>query len=499
MLFRSICLAAVTALAVEAISKDASCDDDVLTPSAPVASVPPLSKTRLPGSQLSGYPPSGPYLSGSSPSRTLPSASNHSLPARVSAPRYVMYFDQYHTAGIPDKSITAGVTHVITAFANSSLFASEPAGEYKPFKPINEIRALFDNGTKVCMAIGGWADTDGFSRGASTNANRNKFARNVVDSAVKLGYDCVDVDWEYPAGNGADYKQIPNANKSQEIDTFPLLLSAIKTQLKHHKMELSVTAPGLKRDMIAFTQKQTPKINAVVDHFTVMTYDLMNRRDNVTAHHTDVKGSLEAIDTYIALGVEPVKINLGFALYAKWFTTAAGHTCSEGLGCPTELLEAADGTDTGKSGAVTFEAANFMAAPTNLTTSPDASCGSGTFYKCPTGNCCSQYGFCGTTEAHCSSGCQSDYGICNGTSTAASFKTAMANGKTDEVSGGQWYWDPAGPFFWTWDTPALVSRKFNDIVKARGIGGVAAWSLGEDSHDFSLIRAIQAGVRAWPR
>ncbi|TQN65046.1 Chitinase 1, partial [Colletotrichum shisoi] len=377
-----------------------------------------------------------------------------------------MYFDQYHTAGIPDKSITAGVTRVITAFANSSLFVSEPAGEYKPFKTVNEIRALFDNGTKVCMAIGGWADTDGFSRGASTNANRNRFAHNVVDSAVKLGYDCVDIDWEYPAGNGADYKQIPNANKTQEIDTFPLLLSAIKTQLKHHKMELSVTAPGLKRNMIAFTQKQTPKINAVVDHFT---------------------GSLEAIDTYIALGVEPVKINLGFALYAKWFTTAAGYTCSEGLGCPTELLEAADGTDTGKSGAVTFEAANFLAAPTNLTTSPDASCGAGTFYKCPTGNCCSQYGFCGTTEAHCSSGCQSDYGICNGTSTAASFKTAMASGKTEEVSGGQWYWDPAGPFFWAWDTPALVSRKFNDIVKARGIGGVAAWSLGEDSYDFSLI------------
>ncbi|GKT82633.1 glycosyl hydrolase family 18 protein [Colletotrichum tofieldiae] len=125
------------------------------------------------------------------------------------------------TTGVPDKSITAGITHVITAFANSSLFASEPAGEYKPFKPLNEIRALFNNGTKVCMAIGGWGDTDGLSHGASTNAARNKFAKNVVDAAVKLGYDCVDIDWEYPAGNGADYKQIPNANKTQEINTFP--------------------------------------------------------------------------------------------------------------------------------------------------------------------------------------------------------------------------------------------------------------------------------------
>ncbi|KAK1541392.1 glycosyl hydrolase family 18 [Colletotrichum paranaense] len=413
------------------------------------------------------------------------------------APRYVMYFDQYHTAGIPDKSITSGVTHVITAFANSSLFASDPAGEYKPFKPLSEVRALFNNGTKVCMAIGGWGDTDGFGLGAATNESRHKYAINVAETAVKLGYDCVDVDWEYPGGNGADYIQKPNSQKTSEINTFPLLLSAIKTQLKHHKMELSVTAPGLKRDMIAFTKHQTPKINAAVDHFTVMTYDLMNRRDNVTKHHTDIKGSLEAIDTYIALGVEPAKINLGFALYAKWFTTAKGYNCTQGLGCPTELMEAADGTDTGMSGAVTFETANFQAAPTNLTTSPDASCGAGTFYKCPTGNCCSQYGFCGATAAHCGNGCQSDYGICNGTSTLSSFKTAMANGKTDEVSGGQWYWDPAGPFFWTWDTPALVTRKFNEIAKARGLGGVAVWSLGEDSYDFSLLKAIQAGVKAW--
>ncbi|KAF6836914.1 Chitinase 1-like protein 1 [Colletotrichum musicola] len=432
--------------------------------------------------------------------------------AKPTTPRYVMYFDQYHTTGLPDKSITSGITHVITAFANSSLFTSDPAGEYTPFKPLNEIRPLFENGTKVCMAIGGWGDTDGFSSGASTNENRNKFAKNVAAAAVKLGYDCVDVDWEYPGGNGADYKQKPNANKTFEINTFPLLLSAIKTQLKHHKMELSVTAPGLKRDMVAFTKHQVPKINAAVDHFTVgpsqaplhevpltsqvMAYDLMNRRDNATRHHTDVKGSLEAVDAYIALGVEPAKINLGFALYAKWFTTAAGQNCTSPVGCPTVLLEAADGSDTGNSGAVEFETANFQAAPTNLTTSPDASCGAGTFYKCPVGNCCSQYGFCGDTAAHCGNGCQSDYGICNGTSTLSSFKTAIANGHTDEERGGQWYWDPAGPFFWTWDTPALVARKFDEIVKARGIGGVAAWSLGEDSYDFGLLKAIQAGVRA---
>ncbi|ORX60785.1 glycoside hydrolase/deacetylase [Piromyces finnis] len=31
---------------------------------------------------------------------------------------------------------------------------------------------------------------------------------------------------------------------------------------------------------------------------------------------------------------------------------------------------------------------------------------------CPSGQCCSKYGYCGTTSDHCSTGCQANYGIC---------------------------------------------------------------------------------------
>jgi GH18 family chitinase len=70
----------------------------------------------------------------------------------------------------------------------------------------------------------------------------------------------------------------------------------------------------------------------------------------------------------------------------------------------------------------------------------------------------------------------------------------LANSKTDEIQGGQWYWDSEGPFFWSFETADLIKQKFRDIVAARGLGGVAAWSLAEDSHDFALIKAIQSGV-----
>lgn len=43
--------------------------------------------------------------------------------------------------------------------------------------------------------------------------------------------------------------------------------------------------------------------------------------------------------------------------------------------------------------------------------SPDGSCGANTTYTCGN-NCCSQYGYCGTSNAYCGTGCQKGYGRC---------------------------------------------------------------------------------------
>ena len=36
-----------------------------------------------------------------------------------------------------------------------------------------------------------------------------------------------------------------------------------------------------------------------------------------------------------------------------------------------------------------------------------------TYGKCDSGECCSQYNWCGVTEEHCGSGCKPQYGVCN--------------------------------------------------------------------------------------
>jgi chitinase len=61
---------------------------------------------------------------------------------------------------------------------------------------------------------------------------------------------------------------------------------------------------------------------------------------------------------------------------------------------------------------------------------------------------------------------------------------------TDEQAGAQYYFDAKNHLFWTWDTPALISRKFDQIVRKHKLGGVMAWSLGEDSFDWSHIKTM---------
>ena len=158
--------------------------------------------------------------------------------------------------------------------------------------------------------------------------------------------------------------------------------------------------------MIGFTSDTGPKIWPSVHYINVMSYDLMNRRDNVTHHHTSVAGSEDTIKNYLDIGAPASKINLGFAYYAKYFTTA-GDCSASPLDCP--IVPAEDpvtGKDLLTSGAWTFEKQHMAPVDvSSLTVSNDGTCGAEKGTKCASG-CCSQYGNCGTSPDHCSAASQ---------------------------------------------------------------------------------------------
>lgn len=360
--------------------------------------------------------------------------------AHLGSARYIMYLTGQHYV-VPEPSLVSDISHVALAFMQSSIFNEAQPSVWPLFTTVSAVRSQFAKDTAILVAIGGWGDTEGFSKAAATEASRKLFAKNVKAMVDYTGADGVDIDWEYPGGNGEDYKTTPNSEKAWEIQAYPILLSDIRSALGPKKI-ISAAVPGLRRDMLAFTKETVPKINACLDFFNIMTYDLMNRRDNITKHHTGLQLSLSAVNAYVDNGVPPEKANLGFAFYTKWYKTDPHGGCDkEPIGCKTVLMEdPTTGADLGQAGAFSWH----DQVPVEL---------------------------------------------------EKSFEKALGNSMYDIEQGGNYFWDAEENIWWSWDTPEAIDKKFPSIVKQIGLGGVFAWGLGEDAPNWTHLKALTAGVK----
>ncbi|PGG95822.1 hypothetical protein AJ79_09859 [Helicocarpus griseus UAMH5409] len=380
------------------------------------------------------------------------------------------------------------------AFAKSTLFNKSPPEEFTPWMNISDIKALFEDKAKVLIAIGGWGDTKGFHEAVKDEASIENYAKNVVDMVKKHGFDGVDIDWEYPGSPGEDN---PNGDKNIEIQGFPKFLQAIRSKLDKGK-ELTLAVAAGKGGMAAFTPESSPDIWSSVDYINVMSYDLAIQGNNKVSHHTSVKGSLNAVQNYLELGLTPDKINLGFAFYAKYFTLDPQAKCTpEPFMCTLAPKDSKDGAGAGAAaaGAAGFTKPKITPPPPATNVTEDGTCGYLNSLRCPEGACCSAHGQCGNTTAHCGEGCQPQYGKCDAKiDMDALFRKALANGRTDDQQGGRYYVDEENKLFWTWDSTDMMERKFKEIVREKKLGGIMAWSLGQDSYDWSHLAAMQRGM-----
>ncbi|VBB81290.1 Putative Glycoside Hydrolase Family 18 [Podospora comata] len=348
--------------------------------------------------------------------------------------RCIMYYTGQHPVTPPIDQLKH-VTHVAVAFMSPGVFNEPGRMDWPLWTTVEDVRKKFPKEAKVLIAIGGWGDTIGFSVAALSDETRKTFAENVASMVRVTGADGVDIDWEYPGGNGEDYKQVPNTSKSWEIQAYPLLLAELRAALGPNVI-ISAAVPGLERDMLAFTRETVPRIMRHLDFLNVMTYDLMNRRDTVTKHHTGIGLSLEALDAYIAAGAAPQELNLGFAFYVKYFRTLHEKCLDDPIGCPTVLLEdPSTGADLGQAGAFSWH----DAVPEDV---------------------------------------------------ANSFTRAIGKGRYDEKQGGYYYWDEEEDIWWTFDTAEAINRKLPVLVDKKRLGGVFAWGLGEDAPVYERLAAI---------
>lgn len=137
-----------------------------------------------------------------------------------------------------------------------------------------------------------------------------------------------------------------------------------------------------------------------------------------------------------AVGLSCIGFSEGSCCSQYGYCGASADHC--GTGC--QSVFGTCGTSSNNTGSSSSVAASSTASstaatatPSNLVTSPDATCGGTSGYTCigaAEGECCSQYGYCGTTTDHCGTGCNPLFGKCGSSSVVPSAST----GSTDSSS-----------------------------------------------------------------
>ncbi len=156
-----------------------------------------------------------------------------------------------------------------------------------------------------------------FASASSSDPGRQRFASTAVNLINDLGFDGIDIDWEYP--------QDPT-----EAGHFVELLSETRRHLGDKLLTVASSAGPEKYKILNLNE-----MNGYVDLWNLMAYDYAGTSNNgTTGHQSNLFPSRsklvtpfntdQAVQYYLAHGIPPQKLNLGIPLYGRAFVGTSG-------------------------------------------------------------------------------------------------------------------------------------------------------------------------------
>ncbi|KAI1103371.1 family 18 glycosyl hydrolase [Jackrogersella minutella] len=183
---------------------------------------------------------------------------------------------------------------------------------------------------KVLLSVGGWTYSSNFKQPASTPQGRANFANSCVELIRNLGFDGIDVDWEYPqsASEASDLVALLRAVR-EAMDAYSRSLPPAP---HHHHFELTVACPAGAQN---YSKLDLPAMDRLLDFWNLMAYDYAGSWDASAGHQANLFPSRSnpratpfstsaAVDHYVSRGVAPSKIVLGMPLYGRAFQGTEG-------------------------------------------------------------------------------------------------------------------------------------------------------------------------------
>ncbi|AQS35728.1 chitinase [Shewanella psychrophila] len=181
------------------------------------------------------------------------------------------------------------------------------------------------NGVKVMASIGGWSMCRHFPEMAADPTKRAKFMEG-VDQLMALGFDGIDLDWEYPG----PYSGMNFIGSEADYDNFLTLVQEIRDRIGADKL-ISAAFSADTRKLEGFNWEQ---LELVMDDFNMMSYDFNGGWSNIAGHNSPLYNyeGAEApnfnwdylTQWMLDKGIERSKINMGSAFYGRGVVTQDG-------------------------------------------------------------------------------------------------------------------------------------------------------------------------------
>lgn len=189
---------------------------------------------------------------------------------------------------------------------------------------------------KILPSVGGWTLSDPFFF-FGDKAKRDVFVASVKEFLQTWKFfDGVDIDWEFPGGNGAN----PSLGNANDGETYVTLMRELRAMLDELSAETGRTyeltsAISAGDDKIAKVDYQAAQ--QYMDYIFLMSYDFNGGWTNTElGHQTNLYEASwdpntryttdNGVKSLLAQGVTPGKIVVGAAMYGRGWTGVSNYT-----------------------------------------------------------------------------------------------------------------------------------------------------------------------------